>query len=81
MARRRDDPQPRWRTQLRAARSRFREIFPGGFTDPTYLDWERDGEARKASPSERPKAPYKWAAHQSFLWVTQREEYETWPWD
>jgi hypothetical protein len=33
---------------LAAAKRRFREIFPGGFSDPTYLSWERD---------------YKWAAH------------------
>ncbi|MDB4980093.1 MAG: hypothetical protein JWM82_845 [Myxococcales bacterium] len=30
------------------AKERFREIFPGGFADATYLAWERD---------------YKWAAH------------------
>jgi hypothetical protein len=33
---------------LAAAKLRFREIFPGGFSDPTYLSWERG---------------YKWAAH------------------
>jgi hypothetical protein len=33
---------------LAAAKRRFREIFPRGFADPTYLAWERD---------------YKWAAH------------------
>src|SRR4051794_15431227 len=33
---------------LPAAKRRFREIFPRGFADPTYLAWERD---------------YKWAAH------------------
>ncbi len=31
-----------------AARRRFREIFPRGFADPTYLEWERG---------------YKWEAH------------------
>jgi hypothetical protein len=33
---------------LAAAKRRFREIFPRGFADPTYLAWERD---------------YKWTAH------------------
>lgn len=33
---------------LAAAKRRFREIFPGGFSDRTYLAWERD---------------YKWTAH------------------
>jgi hypothetical protein len=33
---------------LAIAKRRFREIFPGGFSDPTYLSWERS---------------YKWAAH------------------
>jgi len=36
---------------LLAAKRRFREIFPRGFADPTYLAWERD---------------YKWQAHLSF---------------
>jgi hypothetical protein len=36
---------------LAAAKRRFREIFQGGFSDPTYLSWERD---------------YKWAAHLSW---------------
>jgi hypothetical protein len=34
---------------LAAAKRRFREIFPGGFADETYLEWER---------------AYKWEAHQ-----------------
>jgi len=33
---------------LRAAKRRFREIFPRAFADPTYLEWERE---------------YKWEAH------------------
>ncbi|MFL5306312.1 MAG: hypothetical protein ACJ8F1_13925 [Polyangia bacterium] len=33
---------------LRAAKRRFREIFPRAFVDPTYLEWERG---------------YKWEAH------------------
>jgi hypothetical protein len=40
-----------WEARLPAAKRRFKEIFPGGFVDPTYLDWERD---------------YKWAAHQAW---------------
>jgi hypothetical protein len=38
-----------WETRLPAAKRRFKEIFPGGFADRTYLKWER---------------AYKWAAHQ-----------------
>ncbi len=36
---------------IRAAKRRFRDIFPRGFADPTYLQWERG---------------YKWAAHQDW---------------
>jgi hypothetical protein len=36
---------------LAVAKRRFREIFRGGFSDPTYLSWERD---------------YKWNAHLSW---------------
>jgi hypothetical protein len=43
-----DEQQRSWAERLPAAKRRFREIFPGGFRDPTYLEWERD---------------YKWAAH------------------
>jgi hypothetical protein len=35
--------------QARRARAKFLRIFPGGFSDQTYLDWERG---------------YKWKAHQ-----------------
>ena len=42
------DPARRWEVQLSQAKRRFKQIFPGGFRDPTYLEWERD---------------YKWAAH------------------
>jgi hypothetical protein len=44
------EPSPlrRWEAHLPGAKRRFREVFPGGFRDPTYLEWERD---------------YKWAAH------------------
>ena len=34
------------------ARRRFLRFFPGGFADPTYLDWERD---------------YKWQAHERWV--------------
>ena len=36
---------------LAAAKRRFKEIFPRGFADPTYLDWERG---------------YKWEAHKEW---------------
>jgi hypothetical protein len=37
-----------WEARLVGAKRRFKLIFPGGFHDPTYLEWERG---------------YKWAAH------------------
>jgi hypothetical protein len=43
-----DDRTRTWEERLSPAKRRFRAIFPGGFRDQTYLDWERD---------------YKWAAH------------------
>lgn len=52
MARRRADVLPLREAGLRAAKRRFREIFPRGFADRTYLDWERD---------------YKWAAHRAWM--------------
>ena len=36
-------------TRARKCRRKFLRIFPGGFTDETYLEWERD---------------YKWEAHE-----------------
>lgn len=45
----------------RAAKRRFREIFPRGFADPTYLEWERD---------------YKWRAHLHFRRSLGRGEME-----
>jgi hypothetical protein len=39
-----------WEARLPAAKRRFKEIFPGGFADPTYLEWVRD---------------YKWSGHQA----------------
>lgn len=45
---------------LRAAKRRFREIFPGGFRDATYLDWERG---------------YKWDAHRAFVATLGRAEW------
>jgi hypothetical protein len=46
---------------LRTAKRRFREIFPDGFCDQTYLDWERD---------------YKWAAHRAWEATLGRAEWE-----
>ena len=46
---------------LRTAKRRFREIFPGGFRDQSYLDWERD---------------YKWAAHKAWEATLGRAEWE-----
>ncbi len=43
---------------LRAAKRRFREIFPRGFADPTYLEWERG---------------YKWEAHVAWQHALDRE--------
>src|SRR5690348_8282912 len=48
MARRREQPEDRSREGLRTAMRRFREIFPRGFQDTRYLEWERG---------------YKWSAH------------------
>lgn len=42
------NPTRQWGAQLSRAKRRFKEIFPGGFRDPTYLEWERN---------------YKWGAH------------------
>ena len=65
---------PRRRARVEAGaekcRRKFLRIFPDGFQDETYLDWERG---------------YKWEAHlrwrkeldvQSFLWVQGSDEYE-----
>ena len=43
---------PKLRTGPEACRRKFLEIFPDGFHDETYLDWERD---------------YKWEAHRLWL--------------
>ena len=43
---------------LRTAKRRFREIFPRGFADPTYLEWERG---------------YKWEAHVAWRHALDRE--------
>lgn len=51
MSRRPHDTVPVEQALLRAARRRFREIFPAGFRDESYLAWERD---------------YKWAAHEAW---------------
>ncbi|HSJ13249.1 MAG TPA: hypothetical protein VK939_02465 [Longimicrobiales bacterium] len=42
-------------------RRKFLHYFPGGFTDPTYLDWERDykQEAHERWQEELPRARYR----------------------
>ena len=42
-------------------RRRFLRFFPGGFTDETYLDWERD---------------YKWETHERWLAALGRAEFK-----
>lgn len=42
------------------ARRRFLGVFPGGFRDETYIDWERD---------------YKWAAHERWEETLSPERY------
>ena len=42
-------------------RRKFLRIFPGGFRDPNYLEWERD---------------YKWESHQRWQAVLGQEEFE-----
>ena len=46
---------------LVAAKRRFREIFPRGFNDPTYLDWERG---------------YKWAAHEAWVKLLDQQTWK-----
>jgi len=43
------------------ARRKFLRFFPGGFEDPTYLDWERD---------------YKWETHQRWEEVLDRRTFQ-----
>lgn len=42
------------------SRKRFLRVFPGGFRDPTYLDWERD---------------YKWESHTRWQASLGRQEF------
>ncbi len=51
VAGRRETAIGRWADGLGQMKRRFKEIFPRGFADATYLDWERD---------------YKWRAHQDW---------------
>jgi hypothetical protein len=46
--------------RARRCRRKFLRYFPGGFRDPTYLDWERG---------------YKWAAHQAWEAALSRREF------
>lgn len=41
-------------------RRKFLKFFPGGFQDPTYLDWERD---------------YKWATHKRWVAALGKSEF------
>ena len=43
------------------ARRKFLRFFPGGFTDPTYIDWERD---------------YKWETHRRWEDVLERRTFQ-----
>jgi hypothetical protein len=43
------------------ARRKFLRFFPGGFADPTYLDWERD---------------YKWETHQRWEESLSRRDFQ-----
>jgi hypothetical protein len=48
------------RTGPAKCRRRFLEVFPGGFSDETYLDWERD---------------YKWATHRRWAAALGQAEF------
>jgi hypothetical protein len=48
MGRKREEPAAAQEAGLRVAMRRFREIFPRGFRDARYLQWERG---------------YKWSSH------------------
>lgn len=48
-------------TPANRARRKFLRFFPGGFSDPTYLDWERD---------------YKWESHLRWEESLGRQEFE-----
>lgn len=61
MARRPTDVEPLRQAGLRAAKRRFKEIFPRGFRDETYLDWERG---------------YKWDAHRAWTDVLAPAEWK-----
>lgn len=59
-----DHSRPKARKQLSAGamrcRRKFLRIFPGGFRDSTYLDWERD---------------YKWETHERWEQALGRDEF------
>ena len=48
--------------RVQKCRRRFLEVFPDGFQDPTYLDWERD---------------YKWQAHRRWVETLDRDTFAT----
>ena len=49
------------RSKPARCRRRFLRFFPGGFTDDTYLDWERD---------------YKWETHERWVAALGRAEFK-----
>jgi hypothetical protein len=61
MARERSDQLPLQEGALRAARRRFKEIFPRTFRDESYLAWERG---------------YKWDAHRAWQASLGRAEWQ-----
>jgi len=63
MATRRGDglPAPSGLKGATPCRRKFLQQFPGGFRDPTYLDWERD---------------YKWQTHERWKAALGRAEFE-----
>ena len=52
-----DDP-----TRARRCRRKFLRFFPGGFNDPTYLEWERD---------------YKWQTHERWHGVLGKRQFRS----
>ena len=53
---------PRPTAGFQKARRKFLRVFPGGFRDATYLEWERD---------------YKWESHQRWLSRLDKHEFRT----
>src|SRR5512133_853303 len=49
------------RSKILLCNRKFLRVFPEGFRDETYLDWERN---------------YKWRAHQDWQWALNRSAYQ-----